>query len=266
MILRYDGTDFAGWQRQRETPGEMKSTIQSTLEKCLSQIFERPIKTVASGRTDAGVHAEAQVVHFDVPAADKRTEPEAASLNNVNLLRALNAMLPKSIAVTKAFYVPDDFHALFSTTAKTYRYLIYNSVTRDPFRMRYSTWVQKPLDIEKLGRLSQTLIGEHDFKSFQTSGTEVKSTIRRIDEARWSRLEEHLIEFRITGSGFLKQMVRNIVGTLLYLHQNDGTPPDMAKILESRDRTKAKMTAPPQGLYLHAVYYPPELDKARREL
>ncbi len=255
LILKYDGTEFAGWQRQRET-AETLPTIQAALEGCLSQIFEQTIKAVASGRTDAGVHAEAQVVHFDAPR----------DLDNIRLVRALNAMLPNSISVTHAYVAPDDFHALFSATGKTYRYVIYNSAIRDPLQIRYATWVQKPLDLAKLEPLAKVLIGEHDFKSFQTSGTEVKSTIRTVEKAHWSRLHEPLIEFRITGSGFLKQMVRNIVGTMLYLHQNGGGPSHMTAILQARDRTKAKMTAPPQGLHLHAVYYPPELDKACREL
>ncbi len=258
LILRYDGTDYGGWQRQTKNTG--KPTIQETLEDVLGKIFESKVRVAGSGRTDAGVHAEAQVAHFDAPRA----------VDNINIVQALNSMLPDSIAVLKSFAAPDEFHALFSATGKTYRYVIYNGPIRDPLQIRYATWIKKPLDIEILNQFSKVLIGEHDFKSFQTSGTEVKTTVRQISEAQWARGSGahggRLLEFRITGSGFLKQMVRNIVGTLLYLHQNRGTARDMKKILEFCDRRKAKMTAHPEGLHLHAVYYPPELDKACREL
>jgi tRNA pseudouridine38-40 synthase len=258
LLISYDGTDYAGWQKQAGT-GELtagRPTIQATLEAALSKIFNQHVKTVASGRTDAGVHAEGQVVHFDAPK----------ELGDTKLIRALNKLTPPTIAVLRAWVAPDDFHALFSAESKTYRYVIHNSDRPNPLTARYTTHFEKPLDLERLNGLSELLLGEHDFKSFQTSGTEVKTTIRQITEARWVALGHQQVEFRITGTGFLKQMVRNIVGTLLYLHQNEGTAADMKRILQSLDRTQAKMTAPPVGLFLHAVYYPHDLDNQCREI
>ena len=136
----------------------------------------------------------------------------------------------------------------------------------NPLLSRYSYWMKKPLNIERLNALTEPLLGEHDFKSFQTSGTEVKTTVRRLLEARWHHSNDEQIEFRITGTGFLKQMVRNIVGTVIYLHQNEGTPLDIQQILQGQDRQLAKATAAAQGLYLHKVFYPPELDNKCREL
>jgi tRNA pseudouridine38-40 synthase len=258
LLISYDGTDYAGWQKQAEgdefTGG--RPTIQSTLEAALSKIFDTPIRTVASGRTDAGVHAEGQVVHFDAPRA----------IGDTKLVRALNKMTPPTLGILKAWSAPSDFHALFSAKGKTYRYVIHNSREPNPLTARFMTHFEKPLDIDRLNALAEPLVGEHDFKSFQTSGTEVKTTVRTIREARWLKSSDGTIEFRITGTGFLKQMVRNIVGTLLYLHQNDGNPADMKRILQSLDRQAAKTTAPPEGLHLHAVYYPPELDNECREL
>lgn len=259
LLISYDGTEFAGWQRQAEDAVSVagRSTVQATLEGSLSKIFNQSIKVVASGRTDAGVHAEAQIVHFDAPR----------EIGDTHLIRALNKMTPSSVAILKAWSAPDEFHSLFSATGKTYRYLIHNSPIPDAIGARFSTQVDRPLDVERLNGLAEVLLGEHDFKSFQTSGTEVKTTVRKISEARWLALPApNKIEFRITGTGFLKQMVRNIVGTLIYLHQNQGTPADLKRILDARDRQQAKGTAAPEGLYLHAVYYPPELDNECREL
>ncbi len=259
LLISYDGTEFAGWQRQPEDAVSVagRSTVQGTLEAAISKIFNQQVRVVASGRTDAGVHAEAQVVHFDAPR----------ELGETHLVRALNKLTPNSIAILKAWVAPDEFHSLFSAEGKTYRYVIHNSPIPDAIGARFSAHIEKPLDINRLNGLAEPILGKHDFKSFQTSGTEVKTTVRTISEANWRRLEApNKIEFRITGTGFLKQMVRNIVGTLIYLHQNEGTPADMKQILEALDRRQAKNTAAPEGLYLHSVYYPHELDNQCREL
>jgi tRNA pseudouridine38-40 synthase len=259
LMISYDGTEFAGWQRQPEeaVSAAGRTTVQASLEGCLSKIFNQPIRVVASGRTDAGVHAEGQIVHFDAPK----------ELGDTHLIRALNKMTPDSISILRAWSAPDDFHALFSAEGKTYRYVIHNSPIPDALGARYSTRIEKPLDLAILNSLAEPLLGEHDFKSFQTSGTEVKTTVRTITEAHWRPLDaSNKVEFRISGTGFLKQMVRNILGTLIYLHQNGGTPADMKAILAARDRRQAKNTAAPEGLYLHQVYYPPELDNQCREL
>jgi tRNA pseudouridine38-40 synthase len=252
LLISYDGTEYEGWQRQAEG----KITVQETLEVGLSRIFNTRITVTASGRTDGGVHAEAQVVHFKAPK-----DP-----THMKLVRALNSVLPESIAVKKAWIVPDEFHAQKSATKKTYRYLIHNSPIPDPLRRRFTAWIKKPLNIEKLNEITKPLLGEHDFKSFQTSGTVLKTTVRSILHAEWAITGENLVEFRITGTGFLKQMVRNIVGTAIYLYQNDFPPEEMALILAAKDRQIAKNTARPEGLRLESVEYPADLDNRCREI
>lgn len=264
LLISYDGTDYAGWQRQSESSPDPRPTLQATLEEALGKIFNSTVRVQASGRTDAGVHAEEQTVHFAIP-----TDSAGAAIKNpedMKIVRSLNALTPDSLAIKKAWIAPDDFHAMHSAERKTYRYAIHNSLVPDPFRVRYSYWFYKPLDLNKLNALCECLIGEHDFKSFQTSGTELKTTVRRIFAANWEKSESDLIEFRITGTGFLKQMVRNIVGTTLYLHQNGYGPGEMLRILGARDRQEAKATAAPQGLFLEKVYYPIDLDNKCREL
>ena len=251
LLIAYDGTDFEGWQRQLEG----SETVQGAVEMALAQILNEPVNLVASGRTDSGVHAEAQNAHF------KTTK----DLNH-NFIRSMNSLLPESISVLKVWLAPDDFHAQRSAISKTYRYVIHNSEIPNALRRRYTTWVRKRLSVENLNAICEPLRGEHDFKSFQTSGTELKSTVRTITELSWKQLEPDLIEFRVAGTGFLKQMVRNIVGTALYLHKNGGSASEMLAILNQLDRRAAKTTAPPTGLHLHRVDYPPELDKKCREL
>ena len=264
LLVAYDGTPFAGWQRQSPESEDKRPTVQGTLEEALSKIFATPIHAQSSGRTDAGAHAEGQVVHFHVPL-DPSGEP-IRDLPNMKLARSLNALTPPELAILKVWIAPDDFHALRSAEKKTYRYVIHNSLTPNPLKVRYSYWFQKNLSVEKLNSLTECLIGEHDFKSFQTSGTELKTTVRQIYEAWWQRPDENTVLFRITGNGFLKQMVRNIVGTSLYLHQNDLGPSYMAEILHKKDRSAAKDTAPAHGLFLESVYYPASLDNKCREL
>jgi len=268
MIIAYDGTDYAGWQRQAEDSPDPRPTLQATLESALSKLFNRTIKVQASGRTDAGVHAEAQVVHFNMPLGENG-QPVKTTEELKNLVHSLNAMTPKSLAITKAFTAPSDFNALHSAVRKTYRYQIHNSPIPHPHRRLYSAWVKKPLDINKLNGLCEMLIGTHDFKSFQTSGTPIKNTVRTIEQARWSfatSAAPDWLHFHITGTGFLKQMVRNIVGTALYLHNTNGTPADMLAILQACDRQKAKQCAQPEGLFLESVEYPTDLDNQCREL
>ena len=251
--------------RARTSPRDPNFAVFSeTLEEAVSKVFNTDIRVQASGRTDAGVHALAQNIHFKIPK-NSAGEPIKNPFD-MKLIRSINALTPDSIAVSRAWVAPPNFHALHSAEKKTYRYVIHNSPTPDPIRTRYSYWLEKPLEITKLNGLTECLIGEHDFKSFQTSGTELKTTVRRILEARWDHTDDDLIEFHITGTGFLKQMVRNIVGTAIYLHQNGFGPDEMQKILAARDRQAAKSTAQPEGLFLDKVYYPADLDNECREL
>jgi len=252
LLLSYDGSDFAGWQRQKD--GSV--TIQETIENVLSRLFDDKITITGSGRTDAGVHALGQVAHFLAPK-----DP-----SNFKFQRGLNALLPKTIVARAAWLAPEEFHARMSAERKTYKYLIYNHPIRSPFRRFYSTWIDRPLDLEHLNQSSRQILGEHDFKSFQTAGTELKSTIRTVFSAEWKPVGKSMLEFQITGSGFLKQMVRNIVGTSLDLNFQRRDPEEMRQILLAQDRRKALGTAAPEGLYLVKIVYPDTLDKRCRKL
>lgn len=276
-MISYDGTDYAGWQRQSETSLDRRPTLQGTLENALSKIFSESIKVQASGRTDAGVHSEGQIAHFNIPLdldGKPKRNPQTINLNN-KLLKSVNALTPPTLVVKRIWLAPDNFHALRSATHKTYRYIIYNDTFADPIHLRFTYWHERPLNVKKLNDLTKCLLGEHDFKSFQTGGTTLKSTIRTILSVNWSEKDAaplyssktgKTVIFSITGTGFLKQMVRNIVGTTLYLHHNGADPKDMISILKSCNRQAAKATAPASGLFLERVFYPADLDNGCLEL
>jgi tRNA pseudouridine38-40 synthase len=206
---------------------------------------------IGSGRTDAGTHAVQQVVHFEAPKILKQEE---------RLVRALNAMLPETVVVRGAWAAPDDFHALYSAHRKTYIYRIWNGPTRSALWHKRALHVAHPLNLKFLQTLASEVIGTKDFKSFQTTGTPVKTTVRTVDVCEFAVKSGHLIEFRIRGSGFLKQMVRNLVGTMLHLERNQGDLEQWKAIFAARNRQAAKATAPAHGLYLYRVYYPRALD------
>lgn len=254
LLVSYDGTDFCGWQKQR--PQDQVS-VQQTLEKALSQLLNEQITIFGSGRTDAGVHAIGQVAHF-------------TTTKNINrewdFCWAVRALLPPSITVKRAWIAPEEFHATLSATHKTYRYWIYNGPRHSALLWRYSEWARKPLDLDYLNSVSKYLVGKQDFKSFQTAGTEVAHTVREIYEAKWTRRNGHLIEFKITGDGFLKQMVRNIVGCQQTMARKGLEAEYIQDIIAAQDRNKSGQTAPPQGLFLWKVYYPENIDKSCREL
>lgn len=255
LLVSYDGTDFCGWQKQKvhKHSPELPS-IQETLEKALSSLFNEPIDLMGSGRTDAGVHAKGQIAHFDT----EKPLPK-------DLCWALKSLLPSTIVVKDSWTAPRDFHATLSATHKTYRYWIWNNPRPTALLARYSNWVRAPLDLEYLNKQAALFTGEHDFKSFQSVGTPVAHTVRTVFKAKWSQKSESLVQFEVTGSGFLKQMVRNLVGTQIDLFVKGRPVEEMTKILGYRDRTKAGPAAQPQGLFLHRVYYPEDLDnKCRR--
>lgn len=244
--LQYKGTHFGGWQKQKETgnPAADKPTIQGELEKALTTLYNQPIRAIGSGRTDAGTHARQQVAHADLPYLPK------------NLDYRLNSQLPEGIVVKRTSEAPSRFHALASVVSKTYVYRIWNSPTPNPFALDLAYWVEKPLDLERLNILSEVFLGTHDFKSFQTRGTEVPTTIKTLKISRWIRKSHRVFEYQIQGDGFLKQMVRNLVGTQLYALRKGLGPQDLKTILAARDRQTAKDTAPAHGLYLWRVEYP----------
>lgn len=250
MELSYDGTDFCGWQRQKPHAfGSKKPNIQETLETALEKLFGHPVRCMASGRTDAGVHALAQVVDFET----SRPLPKDMSW-------AMARYLPDSVVVKRAWLAPKEFHSTLSATHKTYRYWVWNSPRRSALLARNSWWIRRPMDLEVLQSFANLLVGEMDYKSFQSTGSQVEHTVREIYRASWRRRSKCLVEFEITGSGFLKQMVRNIVGTQVDLWMKKKDPQELIKIINYKDRNRAGPAAPPQGLYLYRVYYPKDLD------
>jgi tRNA pseudouridine38-40 synthase len=251
LLISYDGTDYCGWQRQTS-----QVTVQGTLEAALSKIYCRPIVVLGASRTDAGVHALGQVAHFDAPK-----DP-----SSFDLRYSLQRLTPPTLVIREAWESPRDFHAIASSVKKTYKYLVLNRQTPSALRHKYTHWIRYPLDIDYLNEASQFLLGEHDFRSFQVTGSDVKTTVRQIHEAKWRRLDEDTLEFEITGNGFLKQMVRGIVGSLIGLNQDQKPAMALKTMIDAQDRRQAGVTAPPQGLYLKQVYYPEELDIKCRKL
>ncbi|GER67230.1 tRNA pseudouridine synthase A [Weizmannia acidilactici] len=238
--ISYDGSGFAGYQVQ---PGQR--TVQAELEKALASIHKsRPVKTAASGRTDAGVHAMGQVIHFDTDLSIPEEKWPAA----------LNSLLPDDISVLKAERAQPDFHARFSAKEKEYRYRIYFSDVRSPFKHHYACMVRFPLDMEAMEEAAESVLGTHDFTSFCSAKTEVEDKIRTLKEIEFLRKEGELV-IRFTGDGFLYNMVRILTGTLLEIGSGKRAPGEMRKILEKRNRIFAGKTAPPQGLYLWKVSY-----------
>lgn len=242
LKLSYDGTDYCGWQRQ--TNAKLPS-LQACLEEGLEKIFKTPVRCISSGRTDAGVHAMEQVVHFDAPKDPSR----------INFVKAFEGVLPPTMVVHSSEIVAPDFHALLSAKAKRYRYVISTHSNGPTFLRRYCHWYPYPFRVDQLHELAAALPGKHDFKSFQSVGTEVPNTIRTIYKAEWIQKRPHLYYFEITGNGFLKQMVRNIVGTQLYFMQKGKGRKELEELLLLKDRTKAGYAAPAQGLMLVKVYY-----------
>jgi tRNA pseudouridine38-40 synthase len=239
-VIAYDGTDFAGYQVQPE-----KRTIQSEFEAVLAQMHKGTIiKVTASGRTDSGVHAKGQVLHFESPL----------TFPTENWVKAFSALLPTDIIVLEVDIVPDDFHARFHTTGKEYRYIIARSKLRDPFQRNYAYHYPYPLDWEAMREAISYLIGTHDFTSFCSAKTEVVDKVRTIQVMDFEESDGYMV-FRFVGEGFLYNMVRILVGTLLDVGSGKMSPHDMSGILAKQDRSFAGKTAPAQGLYLWKVFY-----------
>lgn len=239
-VIAYDGTDFAGYQVQ-----PAKRTIQSEFEAVLAQMHKGTIiKVTASGRTDSGVHAKGQVLHFESPL----------TFPTENWIKAFSALLPTDIIVLEVDIVPDDFHARFHTTGKEYRYIVARSKLRDPFKRNYAYHYPYPLNVEAMREAISYLIGTHDFTSFCSAKTEVVDKVRTIKEMDFEESDDFLV-FRFVGEGFLYNMVRILVGTLLDVGSGKMSPHDMSGILDKKDRSFAGKTAPAQGLYLWKVFY-----------
>lgn len=251
LRLAYDGSQFGGWQKQKAG----LPTIQGELESHLSQIFNEPVRVIGAGRTDAGVHALAQTAHFWAPKAFKED----------TLVRALNKMTPKTLSILDAWEAPESFHALSSSVGKIYRYHIWNNPVPNPFLRPYSHWIERPLDIEKLTACSKFFLGKQDFSSLQTSGSEVLTTVRSLYSAHWEKKGSR-VTFTVHGEGFLRQMIRNMVGLQLDILRQKRPPGDIKAVLSACDRRAAGSTAPPEGLFLVKVLYPRDLDNQCRKL
>ncbi len=247
ILLSYDGTSFKGWQKQKTG----SDTVQQCLEQAVSTIFDQKISVVGAGRTDAGVHALAQTAHCDIAG---RTIPSSVTAG-------LNALTPPSISCHQIWKAPCYFHAQRSAERRLYTYLILNTKTPSALKRNYSYWHPLPVFYENLQKMSRCLIGEHDFKSFQNSGNPPQNTCKIIDRAEWLWMQPGVLVFQILGNSFLKQMVRNLVGTQLGLMKFKDSVHRFQDILKAKDRKKALKTISAQGLFLHRVYYPASLDK-----
>lgn len=238
--ISYDGTSFSGYQVQPR-----KRTVQGELEKALEKLNKgTSIRVSASGRTDAGVHARGQVIHFDTAL---EIEPSRWQI-------ALNSLLPADIAVNSVEFVPSDFHARFDAVGKEYRYFLLPSKHRDPFQRNYAYQFQYELDYDAMREASKQLLGTHDFTSFCSAKTEVEDRVRTLKEIDFYE-ENGLLVFRFIGDGFLYNMVRILVGTLLEVGTGRRAADSMQELLDCRDRTQSGKTAPGHGLYLWKVFY-----------
>ena len=218
--------------------------MQDAVEHALSQIAGEKLSVTCAGRTDRGVHARAQVVHFDT----RVQRPESA------WVRGVNALLPDSVAVLWSRAVPDEFHARFSAFARTYRYELLNRPVRPALASSQLGWFHLPLDVERMSEAAALLVGEHDFSAFRSSECQAKSPVRRIHEFSVARSGER-IDFVVRANAFLHHMVRNLVGTLVYVGKGSFAPLHVREILLSRDRGQAAPTFAPEGLFLEKIEY-----------
>lgn len=242
LALEYNGSAFFGWQAQRKLN---LPTVQETLEGALAQIASSPITTICAGRTDTGVHASHQLIHFDTPVA----HTEKAWVFGGNTL------LPPGIAIKWARPVSVQFHARFSATARRYRYVIHNHATRSAHLAALTTFFPHMLDVDLMHDEAQYLLGERDFSSFRGAGCQSNTPMRNVHRLQVMRAGDFVV-IDIQANAFLLHMVRNIVGTLLAVGSGRQPPEWTAEVLAAKDRTRAAPTAPPQGLYLVDVHYP----------
>lgn len=244
LIVEYNGSAFRGWQSQGQPE---VATVQSVLDRALSEVAAAPVTTLCAGRTDAGVHASHQVVHFDAPTGRSLKAWVAGA----------NAKLPNSVAVLWAGAMAADFHARFSATARRYRYILLNQARRSAHLSGLVTLYDQPLDEELMHREAQCLLGERDFSAFRAASCQSRTAMRNIHFINVSR-RGRLVVVDIQGNAFLHHMVRNIVGVLTAVGSGQAASGWTQQVLDSRDRTQGGVTARPDGLYLVDVSYPPE--------
>lgn len=237
--VEYDGSRFCGWQSQADGCG-----VQDVLEQALSGIAAETVRAVAAGRTDTGVHASAQVVHFDTAVA----RPDSA------WVRGVNALLPDSVAVVWAMPVPDEFHARFSAKARRYRYLLLNHPVRPALMAGKVGWHHLPLDLARMQQAAGMLLGEQDFSAFRAAECQAKSPIKHLYRADISQQGDFVV-FDFHANAFLHHMVRNLVGCLVYVGKGKHEPAWLDEVLASRERRLAAPTFAPDGLYLTGIEY-----------
>lgn len=242
--IEYDGTNFHGWQQQSNI-----RTVQNNLQIALSQVAAQSISVICAGRTDAGVHAYNQVVHFDTDA-DRPLHAWVLGCNSI---------LASDIAVKWSKVVNNNFHARFSALSRTYRYIIINTEISPAIMRCYRTWHPKNLDIKKMLDAAQYLLGEHDFSSFRGADCQARTPMRNVQKIEIKR-QDNLIIIDISANAFLHHMVRNIVGVLLVIGEGRRQPAWVKEVLRACDRRAGDVTAPPNGLYLMHVEYPDEYD------
>ena len=240
LTIEYDGTNYQGWQVQPNG-----QTIQGVVQDCLKRLSGESLQLIGSGRTDAGVHALGQVAHF-------KTE---SRLDANTFQRALNSLLPEDIVIRRAEEVDAEFHARRSARSKVYEYRILNRVTPPAIDRQYVWHIPQKLSLDEMKKATHTLVGEHDFSAFRSVGSSVRSSVRNILRADWKRGKGGLLRFEIEATGFLKQMVRAIVGTLVEVGRGKISAQEFKRVLDSKDRKEAGPTAPAHGLFLKEVKY-----------
>lgn len=240
LLLEYDGTRYHGWQRQPDAP-----TIQGVVEEALTRLTGERVALIGSGRTDAGVHALGQVGNFHTASA--------IPLQAFN--QGLNSLLPADIAVLAASEASPEFHARKSARAKTYEYRLLNRPKRSPLARHYGWWLAQPLNLAAMVEAAAALPGEHDFSAFRASGSDNHNPVRRVLAAGWREAPGGWLNFTITATGFLRGMVRSLVGTMVEVGRGKAPAERLADLLAGGARHLAGPTAPPQGLYLVEVFY-----------
>jgi tRNA pseudouridine38-40 synthase len=245
LLIEYDGTCFAGWQLQPNG-----RSVQEVVEGALAELLGEPVRLHSAGRTDAGVHACAMPAHF----ATERNLPLRAFRDG------LNRLLPADVAVHAAYEVPDDFHARYVARAKWYRYSLDRRAVRSPLAARRSWQVRDSLDLVAMRKAAELLVGEHDFAAFRASGCAARTTVRRLDAVDLVE-DGTLLHIDVRGSGFLRNMVRMLVGTLIEIGRKKRPATDIARLLANEPGVRAGATAPPHGLCLMSVDYPESFQK-----
>jgi tRNA pseudouridine38-40 synthase len=237
--IEYDGSNYSGWQLQSG-----QDSIQARLEAALERIFVRAVRVHGAGRTDAGVHALGQVAAFELP---RPFDPN-------DLKRAMNALLPPDIAIIDAATASDDFDPRRDAHLRAYQYRVLNQDRRSAFDFRYAWLVPTPLDLGAMNAAARRFIGEHDFTSFRSLGSDETTTLRRVYLSEWSSDGNRLL-YRVEASSFMRHMVRTMVATMIEAGRGKIAPPQVTALLQARDRALAPASAPPRGLYLVEVRY-----------